>query len=117
MFLSSIFYFKKFIPKLILTGLIILNIFIFSSLDDEELLPENVLSVVRMDIGQGDSFLIKFPNSKTALIDAGNTNFYFDNGERVSVSYWGSWLTCPDFDITDEEILDTIELKGIDLLE
>ena len=40
----------------------------------------------------------------------------FDNGERVSVSYWGSWLICPDFDITDEEILDTIELKGIDLI-
>jgi competence protein ComEC len=84
-FLTSIFYFKKFIPKLILTVLIVFNIFIFSSLDDEELLPENVLSVFMIDIGQGDSFLIKFPNSKTALIDAGNTNFYFDNGERVII--------------------------------
>ena len=32
---------------------------------------------------QGDSFIIKFPNNKTALIDAGEATFYFDYGERV----------------------------------
>jgi competence protein ComEC len=65
--------------------LLIFNIFIYSSLDDEELLPDHVLSVFMIDIGQGDSFLIKFPNGETALVDAGNTNFYFDNGERVII--------------------------------
>ncbi len=36
-----------------------------------------------VDVGQGDSFIIKFPNNKTALIDAGEATFYFDYGERV----------------------------------
>ena len=59
------------------------NIFFLSSLDDVELLPDNSLSVFMIDVGQGDSFLIKFPNGKTALIDAGNVTITFDNGERV----------------------------------
>lgn len=36
-----------------------------------------------VDVGQGDSFLLKFPNGETALVDAGDATRNFDNGERV----------------------------------
>lgn len=75
--------FSKVISKMILIILVMVNIFFLSSLDDVELLPDNSLSVFMIDVGQGDSFLIKFPNGKTALIDAGNVTITFDNGERV----------------------------------
>jgi competence protein ComEC len=61
------------------------TILIYSQFDDKELLDQNVLSVFMIDVGQGDSFLIKFPNGKTALIDAGEANPYIDNGERVII--------------------------------
>lgn len=63
--------------------IIIVNFFNFLKLDNKELLPDGLLSIIFIDIGQGDSFLLKFPKGTTALIDAGNATEYFDNGERV----------------------------------
>jgi competence protein ComEC len=61
----------------------IANVYIFSSLDDEPLLPDNRLSILMIDVGQGDAILIKTPDNKTILIDAGLATFYFDYGESV----------------------------------
>ncbi len=60
-----------------------LNLFFFLELDNKQLLPDGKFSVVVMDIGQGDGILLKFPNGKIALVDAGNASLEFDNGERV----------------------------------
>jgi competence protein ComEC len=71
--------------KVITAVLFIINIFVFSRIDDKNLLPDKYLSIMMIDVGQGDSFIIKFPNGKTALVDAANTTSTFDNGERVIV--------------------------------
>ena len=75
--------FRSVIAAVIIIFLSIANIYFISSIDDEELLAENKLSILMIDVGQGDSFLVKFPNNKTALIDAGNVTMNFDNGERI----------------------------------
>jgi competence protein ComEC len=71
--------------KLIVAILVLAILVVGLSIDNRELLPENKLSVLTIDIGQGDAILIKFPNGETALIDAGNATEYFDNGERIII--------------------------------
>jgi competence protein ComEC len=69
--------------KLISILIIVFNAYIFIQFDDKPLLLKERLSLVMIDVGQGDAFLIKFPNEKVWLIDAGNSTEYFDSGERV----------------------------------
>ncbi|MBK7106452.1 MAG: DNA internalization-related competence protein ComEC/Rec2 [Ignavibacteriae bacterium] len=70
--------------KLILTlTIIVFSTFLLFKIDNKSLLPENELTIFTIDVGQGDSFLVKFPNNKIALIDAGNSTEFFDCGEFI----------------------------------
>jgi competence protein ComEC len=63
----------------------IILVLFYSTFDDKQMLGPNNLNILMIDVGQGDSFLIKFPNGKTALIDAGEATQFLDNGERVII--------------------------------
>lgn len=45
------------------------------------------LEVVMIDVGQGDSLLIRTPKNQAVLIDAGPRNDQFDAGERIVLPY------------------------------
>ncbi|MCK5455611.1 MAG: ComEC/Rec2 family competence protein, partial [Melioribacteraceae bacterium] len=82
-FIYSLKIFSNSFAILITAILLIGNSIVYLQLDDHELLPPEELSIFMIDIGQGDGILIKFPNNKYGLIDAGNATPTFDNGERV----------------------------------
>jgi len=69
--------------KIIVLCLLISNIFIFTSITSNELLPENKLSILMIDVGQGDAILVKYPNGKTSMIDAGIRSNSFDTGKFI----------------------------------
>ena len=48
---------------------------------------ENDLEVSFLDVGQGDAVFIRFPNSRTMLVDGGNTSKYWDDGQRAIVPF------------------------------
>lgn len=86
--LFLLLYWKKLISYKTKSLAIIISILILLigfKIDDQELLPQNKLSLLAIDVGQGDAILIKFPNGATALVDGGNATQYFDNGERILI--------------------------------
>jgi competence protein ComEC len=83
-----LFSLKRISSRLAFAGILILsvlNFYIFSSIDNKQFLKKGELNVLMIDVGQGDSFLVYFPNGKTALVDAGSVSEFYDNGERVII--------------------------------
>ncbi len=73
----------RFRARVVVFLLLVLNFAIYSKLLEREILPRNALSVIAIDVGQGDALLVKFPDNEAILIDAGNATKRFDNGANV----------------------------------
>ncbi len=80
------FSFTKFNSLKSKVSILILSILVFftyGGIISPPFLKTNKLYVIAIDIGQGDSFLLRFPDKTAALIDAGNATKHFDNGKYV----------------------------------
>ncbi|MDR3667105.1 MAG: DNA internalization-related competence protein ComEC/Rec2 [Ignavibacteriaceae bacterium] len=84
--IASIYLFERFThstARLFLICLIFANYLVISALANKALLTKNEFNVIMIDVGQGDSFLLRFPNGETALVDAGQASMKFDNGKQI----------------------------------
>jgi len=83
----------------VLSVLLILNLFIWSAVFDEQ---DNTLKVAFFDVGQGDAIFIESPNGKQVLIDGGSNRAVMRNLGRVMPFYDRSIdiviMTHPDAD-------------------
>ncbi len=68
--------------KVIYISLLALIFLVYYGKEDK-LLRKGFFSIIVIDIGQGDSIFLRFPNGKNALIDGGDSTPGFDNGMRV----------------------------------
>lgn len=116
LFLVIFFYwlpqFKTVRSRLVLFVLIVLDLFLFSSIKANQTINRGELSVIAIDVGQGDAFLVRFPDGQSALVDAGEASIRFDNGERVVLPLL-DYLNVPFLDYAFISHMDKDHYSGI----
>ena len=84
---------------------------VITSFDRKDLLNKNELNVMMIDVGQGDSFLIRFPDGETALIDAGEASMNFDSGGKIILPLM-NYLNIPSIDYAFVSHIDSDHYSG-----
>ena len=108
------YYYKRFTSsaaKLLLIIFLFVDYIVVSAIDNKALFTENELNVMMIDVGQGDSFLLRFPDGETALIDAGETTMKFDNGEKTILPLM-NYLDIPVIDYAFVSHIDSDHYSG-----
>ncbi|NLT49353.1 MAG: DNA internalization-related competence protein ComEC/Rec2 [Ignavibacteria bacterium] len=98
--------------KILIAILITLNLSFTFFISRTAIFKKNKLSILMIDVGQGDSFLISFPNGKKALIDAGNATPEFDCGKRTLLPLL-EYLNIKKIDFVFISHIDADHYKGI----
>jgi len=112
--IALVYYYKKFtnsVARLLLIFALLGNYIVITSFDRKDLLTKNELNVMMIDVGQGDSFLIRFPDGETALIDAGEASMNFDNGEKIILPLM-NYLNIPVIDYAFVSHIDSDHYSG-----
>jgi competence protein ComEC len=111
---AFIYFNKKFInniARLFLILFLLADYITISYFDNKDLMTINELNLMMIDVGQGDSFLIKFPNGETALIDAGESSMKFDNGSKTILPLMNH-LNIPEIDYAFVSHIDIDHYSG-----
>ncbi len=98
--------------KILTAILIILNLSFTFLINRSTIFKENKLSILMVDVGQGDAFLVSFPDGKKALIDAGNATPEFDYGKRTIIPLL-EYLNIKKLDYVFISHIDADHYKGI----
>ena len=109
-----VYFYKRFTnttARLLLIILLLSDYIVLSSFDNKDLLAKNELNVIMIDVGQGDSFLLRFPNGKSALIDAGEATVKFDNGRKIILPLM-NYLNIPVIDYAFVSHIDSDHYSG-----
>jgi competence protein ComEC len=112
--LAFVYFYKRFTnttARLLLFTLLFSDYILISTFDNKDLLSKNELNVIMIDVGQGDSFLLRFPDGKTALIDAGEANYNFDNGWKIILPLM-NYLNIPVIDYAFISHIDSDHYSG-----
>ena len=76
----------------------------------------HLLEVITLDVGQGDAAIIRFPDSRTMLIDGGIQRSYYDKKRQKTVEYdVGERIIEPYLDAHGIQELDMVMLTHPDL--
>jgi len=73
------------IIKIMMSILIILSGILFSELDNNEMLGDKSLTIIAIDVSQGDAIFVKTPENKSFLVDCGERSKNFDYGEKTII--------------------------------
>src|SRR3990172_8938312 len=106
----SLLFFSKPSPKILL-GASILMVTLSAGCSALVRDNEGVMRVTFLDVGQGDSALIEFPNGEVMIIDGGGTfSETFDMGRSVLAPYlWNQGIRRIDYVVSTHPQLDHVE--------
>lgn len=80
-------WFQGVLKKAVIALFLAAVVLIFIDTGRKELMQDGKLSVIAIDVGQGDATLVKTPGGIIILIDAGKADLMFDYGYRVIMPF------------------------------